>query len=93
MIVTLQIAICIVLLVGAGLLVRTLRNLENVPLGMNTDGLLVFDLNPHSLHAEPNAIRFSQELQRKLRYAAGQVCCCFGNKDGNGLGGSVGRED
>jgi predicted permease len=67
MIVTLQIAICIVLLVGAGLLVRTLRNFENVPLGMNTDGLLVFGLNPHSLHAEPDAIRFYQELQRKLR--------------------------
>jgi predicted permease len=66
-IVTLQVALCVVLLVGAGLLVRTLQNLENVPLGIDTDGLLVFGLNPHSLHAQPDAIRFYQELQRQLR--------------------------
>ena len=33
-IVALQMALCVVLLVGGGLLVRTLRNLENTPLGM-----------------------------------------------------------
>ena len=35
MIVALQMALCVVLLVGAGLLIRTLRNLENTPLGMH----------------------------------------------------------
>ena len=37
-IVALQMALCVVLLVGAGLLIRTLRNLENTPLGMKVDG-------------------------------------------------------
>jgi hypothetical protein len=29
---------CVVLLVGGGLLIRTLRNLENTPLGMRVEG-------------------------------------------------------
>ncbi len=37
-IVALQMALCVVLLVGAGLLIRTLRNLENIPLGMPSMG-------------------------------------------------------
>jgi len=41
-----QMAMCIVLLVAAGLLLRTLRNLETVRLGMRTQGLLVFGINP-----------------------------------------------
>ena len=38
--------LCVVLLVGAGLLIRTLRNLENTPLGMEVDGLVVFGVKP-----------------------------------------------
>jgi len=45
-IVTLQLAMCVVLLVGGGLLIRTMRNLENTPLGMDVDGLVVFGVNP-----------------------------------------------
>ena len=45
-IVALQMALCVVLLVGGGLLVRTLRNLENTPLGMRVDGLVVFGVKP-----------------------------------------------
>jgi predicted permease len=45
-IVTLQLAMCVVLLVAGGLLIRTMRNLENTPLGMDVDGLVVFGVNP-----------------------------------------------
>lgn len=45
-IVAVQIALCVVLLVGAGLLIRSLRNLENTPLGMKVEGLVVFGVNP-----------------------------------------------
>ena len=45
-IVTLQMALCVVLLVGGGLLVRTLRNLQNIPLGFPADGLVVFGVKP-----------------------------------------------
>lgn len=45
-IVALQMMFCVVLLVSAGLLLRTLRNLENTPLGLDTDGLVVFGIDP-----------------------------------------------
>jgi predicted permease len=41
-----QVALSLLLLVGAGLLVRTLRNLENQGPGFPTDHLLTFEVNP-----------------------------------------------
>ena len=41
-----QIAVCLVLLVSAGLLLRTLRNFATQNLGMETQGLLVFGVTP-----------------------------------------------
>jgi predicted permease len=66
-IVAMQMALCVVLLVGAGLLIRTLKNLENIPLGMNTEGLVVFGLNPQNAKTSEEKVIFYQELQRKLR--------------------------
>jgi len=67
-VVALQIAICLVLLVGTGLLVRTLQNLENVNLGMRTRGLLVFGVSPQKLVAtDEDAIRFFLSLRDRLR--------------------------
>jgi hypothetical protein len=65
-IVTLQMALCVVLLVGGGLLVRTLRNLQNIPLGFPTDGLVVFGVSPH-IESIPQGDAFYRELIRKLR--------------------------
>ena len=70
-IVAAQMALCVVLLVGGGLLIRTLRNLENIPLGMQTEGLVVFGLNPQSAHSAAELIAFYQELQRRLRVLPG----------------------
>jgi predicted permease len=41
-----QIAVCLVLLMAAGLLLRTLRNFATQSLGMETNGLLVFGISP-----------------------------------------------
>jgi predicted permease len=41
-----QMAVCLVLLMAAGLLLRTLRNYATVNLGMDTHGLLVFGVSP-----------------------------------------------
>ncbi len=41
-----QIALSTILLVGAGLFVRTLVNLSKTPLGFRTDHMLLFELNP-----------------------------------------------
>ena len=62
-----QMAMCIVLLVAAGLLLRSLRNLENVPLGMRTQGLLVFGINPQGLHTGQETTQFYQTLLARLR--------------------------
>ena len=71
MIVTLQMALCLVLLVGGALLIRTLRNLENVPLGMRTDGLVVFGVNPQNVHSFAESVAFYQNLTEKLRALPG----------------------
>ena len=44
-----QIAVCLVVLAGAGLLVRTLQNLRHVDPGFDTQNLLLFSLDPSSL--------------------------------------------
>jgi predicted permease len=69
-IVTLQMALCVVLLVGGGLLVRTLRNLENTPLGMRVDGLVVFGVKP-DVKSVPEGVAFYQQLMSKLRALPG----------------------
>jgi predicted permease len=41
-----QVAVCLLLLIGAGLFVRTLDNVENQNLGFEQQGLLLFGVNP-----------------------------------------------
>jgi len=69
-IVTLQMALCLVLLVGGGLLIRTLRNLENTPLGMRVEGLVVFGVKPN-ITSVPEGNAFYQNLTNKLRALPG----------------------
>ncbi len=45
--------------------------LGNTPLGMDTNGLVVFGLNPQSIHSEPQLVQFYEELQRRLRLLPG----------------------
>jgi predicted permease len=69
-IVALQMTFCVVLLVGGGLLVRTLRNLENAPLGMRVEGLVVFGVKP-DIKSVPEGVAFYRELMGKLRALPG----------------------
>jgi predicted permease len=70
MIVALQMALCVVLLVGGGLLIRTLRNLENTPLGLQVDGLVVFGVKPN-IQSVPAGVAFYVNLMNKLRALPG----------------------
>jgi predicted permease len=70
MIVALQMALCVVLLVGGALLIRTLRNLEDTPLGMQVDGLVVFGVKPN-ITSIPDGIAFYGKLMEKLRALPG----------------------
>jgi predicted permease len=69
-VVALQMALCLVLLVGGGLLVRTLQNLENIDLGFSTQGLVVFAVNPH-ITSLTQGRSFYQALMDRLRVLPG----------------------
>jgi predicted permease len=72
LVVALQISLCVVLLSSAGLLYRTLRNLESSDLGMRTFGLLVFGVAPQSnIHTDADAIRFHETLLARMRALPG----------------------
>lgn len=72
LVIALQVALCLVLLVGAGLLVRTMRNLENVNLGLKANGLFVFGVNPQQ-HAttKDDFIQFYTALLQRMRRLPG----------------------
>lgn len=59
-----QVALAVVMLVGAGLFVRTLLNLNNINPGFNPHNLLLFALDPVALHYKESRI---QNLYRTLR--------------------------
>jgi predicted permease len=71
-VVAIQMAMCLALLVGAGLSVRSLRNLESANLGLSAKGLLVFGVAPpQNLNTDPEVIRFYQTLMDRLRALPG----------------------
>ena len=70
--VALQVSLCLVLLVSAGLLLRTLRNLETADLGMRVQGLLVFGItSPDTLQSQSEVNQFFQRLTERLRVLPG----------------------
>lgn len=66
-----QMALCLILLVSSGLLVRSLRNYETLPLGLRVDGLLVFGTSPLSTHSDDEKALFYQTLIHRLRAVPG----------------------
>ena len=72
LLVTAQLALCLVLLVGAGLLLRTLVNLQNVPLGFDPDHVLLanFHLRPANLYGPARQREFSFRVLDAVRALA-----------------------
>ena len=66
-----QMALCLILLVGSGLLVRSLRSYQTLPLGLRADGLLVFGTDAFSVHSDEERDHFYQNLLARLRAAPG----------------------
>jgi predicted permease len=84
-VVAVQMALCLILLVGAGLLVRSLRNYETLPLGLRTDGLLVFGTSPLTTHSDDEKARFYQNLLDRLRAVPGvESATLMDNRLGSG---------
>jgi predicted permease len=62
-----QVAISLVLLVGAGLFLRTLQNLRHVDVGFNPDRLLLFRVNPQLLrYDEPRVVALYNDLLGRI---------------------------
>jgi predicted permease len=71
--VTAQIAVSMVLLAGAGLLLRSLWNLERVPLGLDSDHVLTasFVLGRQGYEQSARQLAFFDDLERRLRALPG----------------------
>jgi predicted permease len=62
-----QVAISLVLLVGAGLFLRTLHNLRQVDVGFNPENLLLFRVNPSlNRYDEPRITALYRDLLERL---------------------------
>jgi predicted permease len=67
-----QIAMSVLLLVGAGLFLRTLVKMQSVQLGFSADHVVLFDLNaPQAGYASAQAARFYDEVRQRLAALAG----------------------
>ena len=67
-----QVGLAVVMLVGAGLFVRTLLNLKSINPGFNARNLLLFGLDPVALHyKEPQIQNVYRTLRERLSSLAG----------------------
>lgn len=67
-----QIALSTLLLIGAGLFVRTLVNLSRTPLGFRDDHILLFRLNPpRSRYSDESLVAFYRLLEERLTAVPG----------------------
>jgi predicted permease len=74
LLVALQVALAVLVLVTAGLLVRTLGNLRKVNPGFDTNNLLLFNLNPRLEGYRGDQVRrVYHELQEKLSSVPGVI--------------------
>src|SRR5882724_11468010 len=74
-----QVALSLLLLVGAGLFIRTLYNLQRVNLGFNQENLLVFTLQPEqSGYKDERLLQFYQQLFARLDQLPGVRAVTFG---------------
>jgi predicted permease len=70
--VTLQITVSLVLVVGAGLFVRTLVNIRSLDLGLDVDGLVSVVVDPSRLGHDPErSQRMLHEVSQRLSSAPG----------------------
>jgi predicted permease len=67
-----QVALAIVVLVGAGLLVRTLQNLRNIDVGFDSHNLVIFGINPSLAgYKDAQIDSFYRDLQGRLAETPG----------------------
>ncbi|HET7214662.1 MAG TPA: ABC transporter permease [Terriglobia bacterium] len=76
--VVVQVALSMIVLVGAGLLVRTLRNLHSVDPGFDTRNVLMFGLDPQmELYKEPQVQNLYREMRGRLAALPGVISVSY----------------
>lgn len=87
-----QVAICLLLLVAAGLLLRTLRKYQTQDLGMKTEGLVVFGVTPQRAHTAEETFAFFRDLLDRTRALPGvQGVTMMDHRLGSGWGSRHGE--
>jgi predicted permease len=73
-----QVALSLLLLVGAGLFVRTLLNLQRVDPGFNTQNLLLFEVEPSLIgYKDENLRRIYQQISERIETTPGVEAVTF----------------
>src|SRR5262249_11009448 len=76
--VVLQVALSLLLLVGAGLFLRTLLNLQRVETGFNTRNLLLFGIQPGLIgYKDDKLIQLYQQISERLEAVPGVQAVTF----------------
>jgi predicted permease len=79
--VVLQVALSIVVLVGAGLLVRTLLNLQAINPGFDTQNLLLFGINPTMAgYNDEQIVHLYSELQQRFAALPGVISAAYSDE-------------
>lgn len=74
-----QVALSLLLLMGAGLFIRTLHNLQQVDIGFNQDNLLVFALQPGQAgYKDERLVDYYHQLTSRLDAVPGVRSATFG---------------
>ena len=84
-----QVALCLLLLVSAGLLLRTLNRLETIDLGFNRQNLMLFTVRPGlNGYKSVRLDEFYLELQRRIQRLPGVDSVTFSDRNAIGAGSS-----
>ena len=85
-----QVALCLLLLVSAGLLLRTLNRLETVDLGFDRQNVLLFTVRPGlNGYKGVQLDEFYLELQRRIQRLPGVDSVSFSDRNAIGAGASI----
>jgi macrolide transport system ATP-binding/permease protein len=73
-----QVALSLVVLIGAGLLVRTLRNLQDINPGFDTQNILLFGINPSIAgYTDQQTQRLYADLQQRIAALPGVLSVSY----------------
>jgi predicted permease len=76
--VVVQVSLSVLLLIGAGLLVRTLRNLQHVETGFNTQNLLLFSVDPSLIgYEDERLVALYERMTSRLEAVPGVQAVTF----------------